>query len=161
MSTNDATQKTERDPPHSPRIVVGVDGSSYGKKALEWAAREARIHDAELVAVHAWQLPSVGLPGLTPPYPKDEFIEYARRVVNEAIADVPDAAGARIEVVEGDPRAVLVDASREAALLVVGSHGHGVMPGTLLGSVSHGVAMHAQCPVVIVRLPEVDARARS
>jgi len=134
------------------RIVVGIDGSPCSIAALQWGAEEARIRNAELVAVHVWHLPYVGVPGLSPPYPKDEFRDLARRVLEEATAQIPAAADARMEVVEGHAGAVLTDMSREASLLVVGSHGHGVMPGTLLGSVAHRVAMHAACPVVIVRL---------
>lgn len=48
------------------RIVVGVDGSSCSKAALQWAAQEARIRDAELVALNVWHLPYVGVPGLSP-----------------------------------------------------------------------------------------------
>jgi nucleotide-binding universal stress UspA family protein len=147
-----ASPTSTTDHPRRPRIVVGIDGSAFGKKALEWAAREARLHDAELVVVYAWQIPSLGLPGVAPPYPKDEFVAYGQRIADESIVEVPDAAGATVEIVEGHPREVLVEFSREADLLVVGSHGHGKIPGTLLGSVSHGVAMHAACPVVIIRL---------
>jgi nucleotide-binding universal stress UspA family protein len=68
---------------------------------------------------------------------------------------VPDAAEVEIErrVVEGAPAAVLVDESREADLLVVGSRGLGGFSGLLLGSVSQQCAHHAACPVVIVRAP--------
>ena len=45
------------------RIVVGVDGSEHGNAALRWAVNEARIHEGEIVAVFAWQLPFVGIPG--------------------------------------------------------------------------------------------------
>ena len=52
--------------------------------------------------------------------------------------------------VEDEPAKALVDASRDADLLVVGSHGHG-LSGLLLGSVSLECAQHAACPVVIFR----------
>lgn len=133
------------------RIVVGVDGSSCSLAALRWAAREARQRDAELVALHAWQIPDIGLPGVSPPYSKEPFTEHARQLVQGAITETPDAAGAHIETVEGHPGHALVEASREASLLVVGCHGHGPIPGTLLGSAAHRAAMHATCPVVIVR----------
>jgi nucleotide-binding universal stress UspA family protein len=71
-------------------------------------------------------------------------------MVREAI---PDAGDIRIErrVVEGAAAAVLVEESRGADLLVVGSRGHGGFAQLLLGSVSQQCAHHAECPVVIVR----------
>jgi nucleotide-binding universal stress UspA family protein len=66
---------------------------------------------------------------------------------------VSDADDVKIErrVVEGPAASVLVDESRAADLLVVGSRGHGGFTGLLLGSVSQQCAQHAECPVVIVR----------
>lgn len=54
-------------------------------------------------------------------------------------------------VAPGRPGQVLVEASRHAQLLVVGSHGHGDLVGRLLGSVSEHCVYHAGCPVVVVR----------
>lgn len=56
-------------------------------------------------------------------------------------------------VVKAHAAQALIDASTDAELVVVGSHGHAGVAGTLLGSVSQRVAMHAQCPVLIVREP--------
>lgn len=152
MTRTEEYLQAETDIGQRNRIVVGVDGSPCSKAALQWAGQEARIRDAELVAVNVWHLPYVGLPGISPPYPKDGFVAHARRVVEEAIEEVPEAADARIEVIEGHAGAALIEASHEASLLVVGSHGHGAVPGTMLGSASHAVAFQAACPVVIVRL---------
>jgi nucleotide-binding universal stress UspA family protein len=134
------------------RIVVGIDGSPCSLAALQWAAAEADSHEAELVVIHAWRLPSVGLPGLSPPYDKEGFEAHARSIVDAAIAAVPEASAAKAEIVEARAVTALVEASREASLLVVGSHGHEIVPGVMLGSVSHHVAMHALCPVVIIRM---------
>ncbi|MEU0679942.1 universal stress protein [Streptomyces albogriseolus] len=136
------------------RIVVGVDGSDYSTRALRWAAQEARLRGARLEVIHAWQIPSVGLPGVSPPYPDEMFEPAARAVVDHAVADLgagPEKAGIDKRAVKGHPPAVLIEASEGAALVVVGSHGHGRIAGTLLGSVSQRVAHHARCPVVIVR----------
>ncbi|HEY6016712.1 MAG TPA: universal stress protein, partial [Gaiellaceae bacterium] len=63
-----------------------------------------------------------------------------------------DAAGVQVvqEVVAGPPVRALLEAARDADLLVVGSRGRHGFPGLLLGSVSQQVANHAACPVVIV-----------
>jgi nucleotide-binding universal stress UspA family protein len=64
----------------------------------------------------------------------------------------------QVDVVEkavwGDPPAVLIDESRGAELVVVGSHGRGGFGGMVLGSVSHALLHHAHCPVAVVRSPQ-------
>jgi nucleotide-binding universal stress UspA family protein len=59
----------------------------------------------------------------------------------------------RTRAVEGHPADVLVEASRHADLLVVGSRGHGVLSGIVLGSVSQHCAVHATSPVLVHRRP--------
>jgi nucleotide-binding universal stress UspA family protein len=79
----------------------------------------------------------------------------AARAALDATLDeaIPDTGDVNVErrVVEGAPAAVLVDESRDADLLVVGSRGRGGFAQLLLGSVSQQCAHHANCPVVIVR----------
>jgi nucleotide-binding universal stress UspA family protein len=135
------------------RIVVGVDGSPSSVQALRWALEQARITGAPACAVCAWDLPA------SPTYVAvEEDIGYreegARTVLDGAIKDATgDAATLPVqrEVVCGHPAKVLVDASTDAGLLVVGSRGHGGFAGLLLGSVSQHVVAHASCPVVVVR----------
>ena len=135
------------------RIVVGVDGSPSSVQALRWALEQARITGAPVCAVCAWDLPA------SPTYVAvEEDIGYreegARTVLDGAIKDATGDAEAlpvEREVVCGHPAKVLVDASTDAGLLVVGSRGHGGFAGLLLGSVSQHVVAHASCPVVVVR----------
>ncbi len=133
-------------------IVVGVDGSSASKDALRWAARQDRLTGAELRAVCAWRMP--GGYGWVADYADIDFAADARKGLDETVAD---ALGANpdvqivTDVRQGHPAAILIDASQGAALLVVGSHGHGAFAGMLLGSVSQHCAQHAACPVLIVR----------
>jgi nucleotide-binding universal stress UspA family protein len=135
------------------RIVVGVDGSPSSVQALRWALEQARITGAPVCAVCVWDLPA------SPTYVAvEEDIGYreegARTVLDGAIKDATgDAATLPVqrEVVCGHPAKVLVDASTDAGLLVVGSRGHGGFAGLLLGSVSQHVVAHASCPVVVVR----------
>lgn len=133
-------------------IVVGVDGSASSREALRWAAGQAELTGGSLRVVMAWFWPVVS--GYAPPPPEMDLARDAEVVVDGLVADVlGDSPGAPVEkrVVEGAPAAVLVEASSEAALLVVGSRGHGAFAGMLLGSVSAHCVSHARCPVVVVR----------
>jgi nucleotide-binding universal stress UspA family protein len=142
-------------------IVVGVDRSASAKKALRFALEEARLREARIRVVHAWQF--------RPPYGRSVAVEgvplvsgahlhgYSRAAAAELDAIVAEAApgaggfGIENRVEQGDPATVLIDQSRDADLLVVGSRGHGGFASLLLGSVSQSCAQHAACPVVIVR----------
>ena len=140
-------------------IVVGVDHSAGAKAALRFALEEARLRQATLRVVHAWQFGYIGATGLEGALPAvggelEEFREGAAAALEETLRDVgADSDGVAIErrVDQGTAAAVLVEESRGADLLVVGSRGHGGFAQLLLGSVSQQCAQHAFCPVVIVR----------
>lgn len=136
----------------SPRIVVGVDGSPASVAALQWAARQAALTRSILDATISWQQPmNYGNQIL---YIEDfDWAEVARSTLAEAIveAGIDETLLGRRTVNEGHPAQVLVDASADADLLVVGTRGHGGFAGLLLGSVSEHVIGHAACPVLVVR----------
>jgi nucleotide-binding universal stress UspA family protein len=138
-------------------IVVGVDGSAESVAALNWAARYASATGARVQAVHAWHYPgAVGGPAVekVPESVRDQTEEELRATLDEAIAKSDFAqpgAGVEATLAYGHPAEVLVGASREADLLVVGSHGHGAFTGMMLGSVSIHCVTSAFCPVVVVR----------
>jgi nucleotide-binding universal stress UspA family protein len=137
-------------------IVVGVDHSAGAKAALRFALEEARLRQATLRVVHAWQLGYTGFEGWLPAGggELEDFRQGAAAALDETVREVvADADGVTIErrVDHGAPAAVLVEESRAADLLVVGSRGHGGFAQLLLGSVSQQCAQHAFCPVVIVR----------
>lgn len=140
------------------KIVVGVDGSPGARRALEWALEEAPLRAATVVAVHAWQLPyvvSTPLGVVSVPVDDDATAEAEAElaaVIDEVAATHPSTPVER-QVVFGSPAAALIEAGADAALIVVGSRGRGGFAGLLLGSVSHQLAHHAPCPVVIVRTP--------
>jgi nucleotide-binding universal stress UspA family protein len=134
-------------------VVVGVDGSPSSKAALRWALDQARLTKARLRAVVAWEVPPYTGWGVLA---HEDFGVAAgkllRQSVEEALGYDPPLD---VEVVEtvlpGHPAQVLIDQSAHAALLVVGSRGHGGFAGTLLGSVSQLCVQHAHCPVVVIR----------
>lgn len=146
------------------RIVVGVDGSAAAQRALSWAVHEARLRGAKVQVIHAWMVPFVeALPepivfGHRPPGPPiEEVYERLRQAakdvldscVREALEEVPDVEVER-ELVEARPAHALLEAARDANLLVVGSRGRGGFTGLLLGSVSQQCVQHAPCPVAVV-----------
>ena len=140
------------------KIVVGVDGSDSSRDALAWALEEARLRGAEVVAVHAWEAAASMLePG---PAPGFDLVgvapleEGAQALVDQVVEEVARAhPGTTVErrAEAGPPVDVLVDAARDADLLVVGSRGHGSIASLLLGSVSQQLAHRAPCPLLIHR----------
>ncbi len=133
-----------------PLIVVGVDGSDESVKATAWAAEQARATGGTLELLIVWARPmSYGLPLVVGGYnPEHE----AQAVVEKAASgiDLP-ADRLRTHVVNAAPALALVERSKSADLLVVGSRGHGGFAELLLGSVSDHCVHHASCTVVVVR----------
>jgi len=142
-------------------IVVGVDHSPEAREALRFAFEEAQLRRAKLRVVHAWLFGYISATGFESSFPvlggeRNETRGAVVAAVDATLRDVvPEAGDVEIErrIVEGTPAAVLVEESRDADLLVVGSRGLGGFSGLLLGSVSQQCAHHAACPVVIVRPP--------
>ena len=133
------------------RIVVGVDGSTGSKLALQWALRMARAEEASIEVVAAWEYPNtLGWAAVPDGYsPKDDLEKAVGQLVDEVFG--PDRPPyLQITIRQGHPAKVLLDASAGALLLVVGSRGHGGFAGLLLGSVSARVAELATCPVLVV-----------
>jgi len=135
------------------KIVVGVDGSEGGIRALRWAAAEARLRGTDLLVVHAWHYPPVGME-MAPVVALERVEDDARAVLRDVVKEEAGTLGGLLveeRLVHGDAGTALVAASRDADLVVVGSRGRGGFTGLLLGSVSQHVAHRATCPVVIVR----------
>ncbi|AOY70812.1 universal stress protein [Arthrobacter sp. VKM Ac-2550] len=134
------------------QVVVGLDGSDGSRAALDWAVSEARLRRGKVRAVTAWQPPAVtaGMEGLI--WDPASFEAAAKNEQTRALKRVPaeDVPISRL-LVQGSPAAALLDASKDADLLVVGSRGLGGFSGLLLGSVSTHLIHHAVCPVLVVR----------
>ena len=142
-----------------PVIVVGVDGSPSSDEALAFALDEARLRGCTLRVVSAWAVPAAvyGDGGLAAEVDPSIFEATATATLAAAAASArgraPDVhLDLRAEC--GTPAAAIVEAAADAVMIVVGSRGRGGFARLLLGSVSHQLASHAPCPVVIVRSPE-------
>jgi nucleotide-binding universal stress UspA family protein len=139
-------------------VVVGIDESKGSTRALAEAFDIARTLHAPLTVVHMWEIgAAVGL-GYSQGvmdwqlldllqsqqrHRMDELVEpfaskYRNAHVTKVFQDVSPAKG-------------LTDLSREAQLVVVGSHGRGKLADSILGSVSQNLIHHAECPVLVVR----------
>jgi len=141
-------------------IVVGVDGSHGAHRALEWAMREAAARHAPLAVITVHQVAASGWIVVPVFLPVDEpTVEHARQAAEEAVAKAaaqlgePQPVPVTVRTVTGFPAQELIEASRDADLLVVGSRGRGGFARLVLGSVSDQVMHHAHCPVVVVPAP--------
>ena len=120
-------------------IVVGVDGSDESRRALDWALAWARVYDAPVRVVHA--------------YAPEESPREADLIANAEVKEArTEGVEVQVEAVPGHAVRVLLEAARDADLLVVGTRGRGRrgFPGLLLGSVSRQLATNPACPVVVV-----------
>ncbi len=150
---------TKPELPDSDIIVAGVDGSPLSLAALDFALDEARLTGMRVLAVHAWLQPiATGHDTLVPlPTDLDALQAENEAILSEALAGVrtqhPDL-DVQAQTVQGTAATVLIEASKSAALLVIGSHGRGPVAGLLVGSVSQAVLHHAHCPVAVTHAPQ-------
>ncbi|MGA7087021.1 MAG: universal stress protein [Candidatus Dormiibacterota bacterium] len=150
-----ASSRIDRDHLSGP-VVVGWDGSPASRRALEWAVQEAAVKGTKVLAISAYAVPS--LVSAAPyaawsPALKEDLGDEAKKILSRMVSATAEAhpeVEIEAKVVEGLPATVLIEASKHASALVVGSRGHGGMVGSLLGSVSHRCVAHAHCPVVVV-----------
>lgn len=135
------------------QIIVGVDGSQQSHRALQWAAEEARQRQAALQVVMTWRTPVVaGYAYVGPAFDPSVFERDARKTLDELVDGVDMTGIPQVDriLTLGDAAVTLLTASKDADLLIVGSRGLGGFAGLLLGSVSHHLAHHATCPLVII-----------
>jgi nucleotide-binding universal stress UspA family protein len=138
-------------------IVVGTDGSKESSRAVEWAAREAVLRGAPLRIVSAAALlpRMIGSQG-TSEY--DTVADLLRQDRDRALTAAAERAtetspGLLIDTdqLTGQPAEAVTESGNGALMLVVGSRGVGAFTALVLGSVSRYAAIHASCPVVVVR----------
>ena len=138
-------------------IVVGVDGSDHADRAVRWAAEQAQLEHRPLVVVatedHRAPRWTAEVPGADPMGDVPDMRPASTLAVDAGVLARRDHPTIDVELLSvlGDPRQVLIELSSSAHLVVVGSHGRGMMRSLLLGSVSEAVARSASCPVVVCR----------
>ena len=127
-------------------IVVGVDGSAGSLVALSIAFEEARLRQAPLRVVMAWQLAWSEIARETPSLVK-QVEDHAAELLERTLASVdPDRGGCRSVDARWytvPPRQCSSKKREHATLLVVGTRGTGGVTGTLVGSVAHAAIHHA------------------
>lgn len=146
--------------PHGARlgsVTVGVDGSESGDKALRWAYGIASDGGAaELRIVHSWES-SPGLYLEVPEVPTGRYEQRGRNTLDHAVQRLDEEVGgfgqlAVTKILSSEvSRVALNEASNSTDLLVIGSHGHGIVARMLLGSVSRSVVEHSHCAVAVIR----------
>ena len=137
--------------PQSPaRIVVGIDGSDAAINAAQWAVTEATSRDIPLRLIHA-------VPERRPEESAGdesldiEYGETALRAASAALHAVGEQVKIEADLVRGSPKSVLIDESRHAALICIGSVGIGQVARKVVGSTAESVAQNAHCPVAVIR----------
>jgi nucleotide-binding universal stress UspA family protein len=134
-------------------IVVGIDGGPGGLRAAEYAALMAQEHDLTVRLVHAYHIVAVATPSMMPMQSADtlrRFGEEALRAASQRVHDTASGVEVDTELVTGSAPAVLINASKHAALVVVGHNPIHALERILTGSTSTPVAARAWAPVVSV-----------
>jgi len=146
----------EQDDINGDRVLVGVDGSPSSIGALRYAARIAAAFGAPLEAATTWSYPPfVDYAAVSGWSPERTAVEILDAAVERAFDGTPPEGLVRT-ILSGPPASVLVEQSRRAGMLVLGSRGRGGFAGLLLGSVSQTCAEHAHCPVLIVHSAKAE-----
>jgi nucleotide-binding universal stress UspA family protein len=136
-------------------FVVGVDGSPDAHRALEWALKEAAAHRVPLTVLAIHEVAASAWTGSAITYAEDDpLVEKTRKAAEETVAkaaaQLTEPPPITVKAGSGVPAHSLIDASRDADLVIVGSRGAGGFARLVMGSVSNQVAHHAHCPVVII-----------
>ncbi|WP_406127008.1 universal stress protein [Streptomyces sp. NBC_00989] len=140
-------------------ITVGLDGSAESRAAAEWAAHEARLRGLPLKLVQVWEpvpAPMAQAP-LLGAETQQHWTERIPREAADGIRQRHPGVDVTVEQLTGPPADTLLDAAKDAELLVLGSRGLSGVGGFLVGSVGLSVVAHAELPVVLVRAGEQAA----
>lgn len=140
-------------------IVVGVDGGSSARRALDWAIATAARRGVAVLAVHAWTVgPAVDFAARPKRALRRESVGLLKAAIRDAVREGPDVE-LRWSSVEGDAAAVLLAAARGAEMLVLAAH-RGTAPAHRpLGSVTARCLLEATVPVVVLPEPLLGLEA--
>jgi nucleotide-binding universal stress UspA family protein len=139
-----------------PGIIVGVDGSGHSQRALAWAMHEAAIRHVPLTVLTVHEAVRGYYSGMAI-YPDDPARTEDARAAAQAETDKvlagldgPHPESITVKAVHGFPVEELINAGKDADMIVVGSRGAGGFTQLMMGSVAGQVAQHAYCPVLLV-----------
>ena len=146
-------------------ILVCVDGSAASDAAVAWATREAVMRQLPITLMHAVPPVVVGWPVAqlytdTPEWQKENgqhVVDQARKTLNASLSE-SESPEVRTEIVYSSVVPTLIDASRDASMIVAGSQGLGALGRLLLGSVTMALTHHAHCPVAVIHSDGSAAR---
>ncbi len=140
-----------------PGIIVGIDGSHHSTRALEWALKEGALEHAPVTVLTVNSVPAspwTGNPVLLERDPDDQekLLSAAEELTLKVTSQLGESRppSVKVRAVSGYPAKELIDESKDADLVVVGSRGAGGFAKLMVGSVSAQVVEHAHCPVVVV-----------
>jgi nucleotide-binding universal stress UspA family protein len=140
-----------------PGILVGIDGSTHSRRALDWAIKEAASRHVPLTVLTVHQ-PYRGFWNFSVEYPGDAALVIdARKAVQQETDDAlakfaEDSRPPEVHVlaVDGSPAEQILHVGADADMIVLGSRGAGGFSKLLLGSVASQVTHHAHCPVMVI-----------
>lgn len=137
-------------------IVVGIDGSGHSQRALEWAMREAALRHVPLTVLTVHEAVR-GYYGGVSTYPDDPALtdkmrEAAQAETDEVLAGLgePRPESVTVKAVHGFPVEMILDAAKDADVIVLGQRGAGGFTRLVMGSVSSQVTHHSTVPVVVI-----------
>jgi nucleotide-binding universal stress UspA family protein len=136
------------------KILLAFDGSEHSRKAAKIAGEMANTMQADLWVVFAYDpIPSyLGRPNFQVAI--DYRLNLGEDVMNDAIKEIGPISGKLTkEILEGSATEAILSVAdvREIDLIIMGTRGHSMIQGLLLGSHSHKVVSHAKCPVLLAR----------
>ncbi len=154
------------------KILLAIDGSEYSNTAVEELLRMPFPSNTKVRIISVFENPMLATPGIAPlggslggyyeealsnaKKTAEDIVQNASLVLQKENADLSVTTA----VVNGLPKITILDEAKTfgAALIVVGSHGHGAFTRFLLGSVSQSISVHADCSVLIVRKPNTEEK---
>ncbi len=134
------------------KILVPIDGSDPSERAFQEACFLAEKTDAEITMLYVMD-PETLIPAYKelPEHPEDPFIKKGEAILDIYLADAPKNVKAEKKVVFGMPGNSIVSEAEDMDLIVMGNSGKGSVSSFVMGSVSHYVVHHSECPVLIVK----------
>lgn len=140
-------------------VIVAVDGSAASRVAADWAARDAVLRDSTLTVVYVSADPDATTRWADTAIPEQRRRaerQLGQRIIRDTLDTIVAATAGRgpmtidWKIVSGNAVRTLIDLSKDAALVVVGSRGMGAFARTVVGSVSTGLIRYANCPVAVI-----------